>query len=176
MQMAAGLDTGDMLHKLICPINPDDTGQSIHDRLANDGAKALLSVLDQICEGTLQPEKQDESLVTYAHKLTKAEAEIDWSKPALEIDRMIRAFNPWPAAYTTYQGKPLKLLMSAMANNSNSSRVSPGTVINETRDGIEIATGDGVLLLKRLQISGRKAMDVSEFLNGRSLQDVSLGK
>jgi len=171
MQMAAGLDTGDMLHKVICPITAEDTGQTIHDRLANDGAKALLEVLENIDH--LQPEVQDESLTTYAHKLEKAEAEIDWSLPAAQIDRTNRAFNPWPVAFTQFNGKPLRIFMSKVEADKQSSQM-PGTVIEESKEGICVATDDGVLSFSRLQLPGKKAMDVADFLNGRILLDVKL--
>lgn len=171
MQMAAGLDTGDMLLKVKCPITSKDTGQTIHDKLASDGADALLKVLENIEE--LKPEVQDESLTTYAHKLEKAEAEIDWSKSAKEIDQTIRAFNPWPVAYTKYNGKALRIFMSQVEADKKSSEPA-GTVINETKEGISIATGDGILSFSRLQLPGKKAMDVRDFLNGRSLLDCRL--
>jgi len=170
MQMAAGLDTGDMLLKTTCPINLQDTGQTIHDRLANDGANVLLQVLDMVQEDKLAPEIQDESFTTYAHKLNKAEAEIDWTQSAKQIDQTIRAFNPWPVAFTLYNGKPLRLFMSKIENNS--SNEPAGTVISESPDGISVATGDGVLSFSRLQLPGKKAMDVRDFLNGRSLLNV----
>ncbi len=169
MQMAAGLDTGDMLLKVKCPITTEDTGQTIHDRLAKDGADALLEVLDLLQEGKLTPETQDESLTTYAHKLNKAEAEIDWSQSAKQIDQTIRAFNPWPVAFTLFNGKPLRLFMSNVENITT--KESAGTVISESPEGICIATGDGVLSFSRLQLPGKKAMDVRDFLNGRSLLD-----
>jgi methionyl-tRNA formyltransferase len=172
MQMAAGLDTGDMLLKAPCPITAQDTGQTIHDRLANDGADALLQVLDLLRQGKLAPEVQDESLTTYAHKLNKAEAEIDWSLSAKQIDQTIRAFNPWPVAFTQFNGKPLRLFMSKIENNSSDKPA--GTVISESPDGICVATGDGVLSFSRLQLPGKKAMDVRDFLNGRSLLDTKL--
>lgn len=165
MQMAAGLDTGDMLLKVKCPITSADTGQTIHDRLASDGAKALLKVLEDIDQ--LEPEVQDESLTTYAHKLEKAEAEIDWAQSAKQIDQTIRAFNPWPVAFTQYNGKPLRLFMSKV--DSSLSQESAGTVISESPEGICVATNQGVLSFSRLQLPGKKAMDVRDFLNGRSL-------
>ncbi len=172
MQMAAGLDTGDMLLKVKCPITTEDTGQTIHDRLANDGASALLEVLDLLQTGKLNPEAQDESLTTYAHKLNKAEAEIDWSQSAKKIDQTIRAFNPWPVAFTLFNGKPLRLFMSKVENKST--KEPAGTVISESPEGICIATGDGMLSFSRLQLPGKKAMDVRDFLNGRSLLDCKL--
>jgi len=175
MQMAAGLDTGDMLLKVKCPITSVDTGQTIHDRLANDGADALLEVLDLLQAGKLSPEVQDESLTSYAHKLNKAEAEIDWSQSAKQIDQTIRAFNPWPVAFTLFNGKPLRLFMSTVKDMSKvesmTTQESAGTVISESPEGICIATGDGVLSFSRLQLPGKKAMDVRDFLNGRSLLD-----
>ena len=171
MQMAAGLDTGDMLLKVICPITGEDTGQTIHDRLANDGATALLKVLENIDD--LKPEKQDEALTSYAHKLEKAEAEIDWTQPAKQIDQTIRAFNPWPVAFTQFNGKPLRIFMSKVEETLQSSAPA-GTVIDESADGIVINTGEGVLSFSRLQLPGKKAIDARDFLNGRSLLDVKL--
>ena len=168
MQMAAGLDTGDMLYKMTCPITTEDTGQTIHDRLANDGAEALMIVLDQLVENKLSPEVQDDSLSSYAHKLDKAEAEIDWTQSAQQIDCTIRAFNPWPVAFTQYNGKPLRLFMSKVEKDKSSDE-PVGTVIDETAEGICIVTGEGVLSFSRLQLPGKKAMDVRDFLNGRSL-------
>jgi len=167
MQMAAGLDTGDMLLKVKCPITAGDTGQTIHDRLANDGAAALLKVLDLLQAGKLNPEVQDESLTSYAHKLNKAEAEIDWSQSAKQIDQTIRAFNPWPVAFTLFNGKPLRLFMSKVVNTIT--KEPAGTVISESPEGVCVATSDGVLSFSRLQLPGKKAMDVRDFLNGRSL-------
>jgi len=169
MQMAAGLDTGDMLLKVICPITAEDTGQTIHDRLANDGADALLKVLEQIQQGNLDHEVQDDAFTTYAHKLNKAEAQIDWTQSAKRIDQTIRAFNPWPVAFTLYNNKPLRLFMSKVEDKQT--QQTAGTVISEFPDGICVATGDGVLSFSRLQLPGKKAMDVKDFLNGRSLLD-----
>jgi len=169
MQMALGLDTGDMLYKTTsCPITKEDTGRTIHDRLANDGANALLTVLDQLIDNKLSPEKQDDSLATYAHKLDKAEAEIDWTKSAQEIDRMIRAFNRKPVAYTHFNGQRLSLFMSKVETDKSSNE-PVGTVIDETPEGISIVTGDGVLSVSRLQLSGKNEMSARDFLNGRSL-------
>ncbi len=172
MQMAAGLDTGDMLLKVKCPITPEDTGQTIHDRLANDGATALLQVLKLIQKDELTPEVQDETQTTYAHKLEKAEAELDWTQPAKQIDRTIRAFNPWPVAFTRYSNKPLRIFMSRVESDVNTS-ATPGTVIDETAEGICVATGDGVVSFSRLQLPGKKVMEVRDFLNGRSLLGVT---
>jgi len=172
MQMAAGLDTGDILLKVPCQITAEDTGQTIHDKLARDGADALLKVLDLVIAGKLEPQVQDESLTSYAHKLEKSEAEIDWSQSAQQIDQTIRAFNPWPVAYTTFNGKPLRIFMSKV--ESKQSTEPCGTVIDETAEGISVVTGDGVVSFSRLQLPGKKAMNVRDFLNGRSLLDCKL--
>jgi len=168
MQMALGLDTGDMLYKTSCPITQEDTGETIHDQLANDGADALLTVLDQLIENKLVPEKQDDSFTTYAHKLNKADGEIDWTQSAREIDCTIRAFNPWPVAYTQFNGKPLRLFMSKVETDKSSDE-PVGTVIDESHEGISIVTGDGVLSFSRLQLQGKKELSARDFLNGRSL-------
>lgn len=165
MQMAAGLDTGDMLYKVTCPITAQDGGQSIHDRLAADGAGALLHTLGLLEAGKLQPEPQDDALASYAHKLNKAEAQIDWTQPAVVIDRMIRAFDAYPTAYTLYKGQPLRLFASQVVEGKG----KPGEVIAESRDGIDIASGAGVVRILRLQVPGGKRLSVAEFLNGRSL-------
>ena len=177
MQMAAGLDTGDMLLQSICPIGDEDTGQTIHDKLAAQGAEDLLTVLEHLTNNSLNPVQQDESKTTYAHKLSKADAQIDWSESASDIDRMIRAFNPWPAAYTQYHGKPMKIFLSSVKDNETKTKVEgePGKVMNESAKGIEIATGKGILIAHRLQLPGKKAMDVTDFLNGHSLSSIQLG-
>ena len=172
MQMAAGLDTGDMLLKVPSPITAEDTGQTIHDKLASDGADALLKVLEFVAADALTPEVQDESLTCYAHKLEKSEAEIDWSQSAQQIDQTIRAFNPWPVAFTTFNGKPLRIFMSKVENEQLTE--PSGTVINESPEGISVVTGEGVVSFSRLQLPGKKAMDVKDFLNGRSLLDCKL--
>jgi methionyl-tRNA formyltransferase len=173
MQMAAGLDTGDMLHKSICLISQTDTGQTIHDKLAIQGADDLLVVLDQLVNGNLKPQPQDESQTTYAHKLSKEDAKIDWTKSAKEIDRMIRGFNPWPVAFTEYHGKPMKIWMSTVKDEWVTAEA--GSVISESAQGIEVATGEGILVIQRLQMPGKKAMDIKDFINGHSLSSVQLG-
>ncbi len=167
MQMALGLDTGDMLLKRVCSITAEDTSQTIHDRLAKDGAEVLLDVLSLIEKDELEPESQNDSLSNYAEKLNKAEAEIDWNKSATEIDLKIRAFNPWPVAFTLFKGKPLRIYMSKVVDQKSDSE--PGTVIAESSEGILISTADGVLSFSRLQLPGKKVMNVKDFLNGQSL-------
>ena len=168
MQMAAGLDTGDMLYKVVCPITSNDGGQSIHDKLAQEGATALLHTLDLLVAGQLNPEVQDDSLANYAHKLTKAEAQIDWQQSAIEIDRMIRAFDAYPTAFTLYKGEALRFFSSSVVPNAHHN-AQPGSVLAESKAGIDIATGNGVVRIHSLQLPGGKRLSVPEFLNGRSL-------
>ena len=168
MQMNAGLDTGDILHLSSCPIAEKDTGGDLHDRLASIGANAILETLKALSSDALKPIVQDDSLATYAHKLDKKEANIIWENSAKEIERYIRAFNPWPVAFTYIQNKTLRI-WQAQALTENSS-LKPGTVINCDKKGIDISCGEGVLRLLKLQPSGSKAMDVASFMNGHAKQ------
>lgn len=168
MQMAAGLDTGDMLHQTICPITPTTTASSLHDQLASLGATALLHTLEQLCMGNLQPQPQDHTQATYATKLNKAEAIIDWQQPAIQIDRLIRAFDAYPVAYTYYQGQPLRLFRSC-ALPAPATMPATGTVIAASSEGIDVATGDGILRLQELQLPGGKRLSAAQFLHGHNL-------
>jgi methionyl-tRNA formyltransferase len=169
MQMAAGLDTGDMLLKTHCPITASDTTASIHDTLAGQGSIALQEVLSKLRAGELSPEVQDESKTTYAAKFNKTEAEINWQDSAASIDLLVRAFNPWPIAFTHKGGKPLRIYLTEVLDDKSVSAV-PGSVLSESKEGIQISTGEGVLNIKKLQFPGGKPLAVNEFLNGRSLQ------
>lgn len=166
MQMDEGLDTGPMLHRLICPMGKDETGGSLHDRLSALGAQALMEALPGIASQTLIPVAQDDGGACYARKLDKAEAAIDWTRPALAIERQVRAFNPWPVAQTEYAGKVLRIWEArALAGTGG----MPGQVLASGPTGIEVATGDGRLLIGRLQLPGKKAMAVRDFLNAHNL-------
>ncbi|WP_455384454.1 methionyl-tRNA formyltransferase [Acidihalobacter prosperus] len=167
MQMDEGLDTGAMLFRSATPITPEDTAGTVHDRLARLGAEALLDVLPGLDAGTLHGEPQEDAQATYASKLSKDEAAVDWSLPAAQIARQVQAFNPWPVAETRFQGQPLKLLEARALEQA--ATAPPGTPLAETRHGIDIATGDGVLRVLRLQMAGRRAQSAAEFVNGRSL-------
>lgn len=163
MQMDAGLDTGDMLLKLACPITPDDTGGSLHDKLAGLGGKAIVQALANY--DALAPEPQDDSQACYARKLDKAEAAIDWHKPAEQLAREVRAFNPWPVSHTTLGGEILRIWEASVTADSDA--MEPGTVLAATPEGIEVACGSGNLLLLQIQPAGSKPMTTAAFLNGR---------
>jgi len=165
MQMDVGLDTGDMLYKLSCPITADDTSATLYDKLAQLGPQGLIETLQQLAEGRARPQVQDETLATYAEKLSKEEARIDWSLSACELERCIRAFNPWPMSYLMVDEQPVKV-WKALALDINSD-AAPGTIIDATKRGIQVATGEGVLNLESLQPAGKKAMSAQDLLNSR---------
>ncbi len=168
MQMDAGLDTGDMLLKLRCPIESSDTGGSLHDKLAELGARAILQTLDDLQHGRLQPEPQNDAEASYARKLSKQEAQIDWSQPASVIARQVRAFNPWPVAYTVLDDKTVRIwLADAMEHDPDQ---PPGTVLHCDKQGIDVACGEGVLRITELQPAGSKKMDSAAFMNGHARQ------
>ncbi|MBU4684669.1 methionyl-tRNA formyltransferase [Cedecea davisae] len=165
MQMDVGLDTGDMLYKLSCPIEAEDTSGTLYDKLAGLGPEGLLDTLQQLASGTAKPEVQDEALVTYAEKLSKEEARIDWNLSAVQLERCIRAFNPWPMSWLEIDGQPLKVwrasVIPAQAN------AAPGTIVAVSKSGIQVATSDGILNLEELQPAGKKAMKAQDLLNSR---------
>ncbi|WP_114196094.1 methionyl-tRNA formyltransferase [Edaphovirga cremea] len=165
MQMDVGLDTGDMLHKVSCEISPEDTSASLYDALAQLGPQGLLETLTQLAEGIAIPEVQDESLVTYAEKLSKEEARLDWRLSAGQLERCIRAFNPWPVSYFMVEDQPVKVWKSEVAQNVSS--VPPGTIVSADKQGIKVATADGVLNITQLQPAGKKMMSSQDLLNSR---------
>jgi len=173
MQMDEGLDTGDMLLSKTTPIHADDTAQTLHDRLADIGATALAESLQLLAEDSLVPEQQDNARATYAAKLQKAEAQIDWRQSAEQLQRLIRAFNPWPVAQTSMDGVTLRIwnakLLPAAEAPKTVGKV-PGTVLHESRAGIDVVTGKDVLRITQLQLPGGKPLAVSEFVNAHSLQ------
>ncbi len=173
MQMESGLDTGAMFYKLVCPIEANETAGSLHDKLAALGAQALLESLPGIIDGSLQPEIQDDSLTTYAHKLSKAESAINWTKPAIELARQINAFNPWPVAQADMDGKPLRLWQAEVVAESTTQ--PPGSVVASGSLGIDVATVDGVLRILKLQLPGKRAMSAADFLNANTMDGKVLG-
>jgi len=165
MQMDVGLDTGDMLYKLSCPITGEDTSGSLYDKLAVLGPQGLLETLAQLVSGTAKPEVQDETLVSYAEKLSKEEARIDWSLSAVQLERCIRAFNPWPISWLEIDEQPVKVWRASVSTDTSSAE--PGTIMAVSKLGIQMATGDGILNLESLQPAGKKAMSAQDLLNSR---------
>ncbi len=168
MQMNAGLDTGDILQLTSCPITENDNGGDLHDRLAKMGATAILETLEKLDSDNLNPTTQNDSQATYAHKLDKKEALINWQNSAPEIERLIRAFNPWPVAFTYLNNKTLRIWQAQVLTEN--SDLEAGTVIACNKRGIDISCGKGTLRLLKLQPSGSKAMDVAAFINGHAKQ------
>lgn len=164
MQMDVGLDTGDMLHKLSCPITAEDTSASLYEKLAQLGPQGMLLTLDLLASGNARPEVQDEALVSYAEKLSKEEARLDWSLSAAQLERCIRAFNPWPMSYFMIEEQPVKVWQATVLPHQNK---QPGEIVHADKQGIQIATADGVLNLVSLQPAGKKAMSAQDLLNSR---------
>lgn len=164
MQMDAGLDTGAMLTITRCPIEPSETSGSLYDKLAALGAPALLSTLDKLKAGTAVAVAQDNEQSTYAKKIDKAEALIDWSQPAIIIDQRIRAFSPFPAAYTEIEGLRVKIWA---AQTSTQQLGTPGEIVAADDNGLLVGCGQGSLLLTEIQLAGKSRMPVSEILRSR---------
>ena len=171
MQMEAGLDTGPMLLKVTTPISAEDTGGSLHDRLAQLGPKAVLEAIEGLASGTLQGEVQDDALANYAHKLNKDEARLDWGRPAVELERLVRAFNPWPICHSTLDGEPLKVIAAVLGEGKG----QPGQILAASKDGLTVACGEGALRLTRLQLPGGKPLNFADLYNSRREQ-FALGK
>jgi len=165
MQMDIGLDTGDMLSKVTTGISLDDTGGSLHDRLASMGPAALLGTLADVESGSLTPEAQNDAAACYAHKLTKEEALIDWTQDADVLARRIRAFNPFPMAYTLLGDERIRVHLAEPVVKAT--QLAPGTIAHVDTDGIEVACGEGVLRLTRIQLAGKKPMAVADIINGQ---------
>jgi len=165
MKMDVGLDTGDMLYKLACPITAEDTSATLYDKLADLGPQGLIETLQQLADNTATPEVQDEAQVTYAEKLSKEEARIDWSLSAAQLERCIRAFNPWPMSWLMIDEQPVKVWKASVINGNASAE--PGTIIDASKNGIQVTTGEGILNLESLQPAGKKAMSAQDLLNSR---------
>ncbi|WP_028468256.1 methionyl-tRNA formyltransferase [Neptunomonas japonica] len=168
MQMDEGLDTGDMLFKNTCPILPDDTSGSLHDRLATFGASALVETLQLLQSNQLNPLKQNDADACYAHKLTKEEGLIDWSNAAKTIDRQVRGLSPWPIAYTSLGNDNLRILSATPQPEVENVSAQPGTIIETHKDRIIIACGNATALgVTRLQLPGGKPLATRDVLNSR---------
>lgn len=172
MKVVKKLDAGDMLYKDECPIATTDTSSSLHDKLAAMGARGLVTVVEQIQQGTAVAEAQDENLVTYAHKLDKAESTLDWQRSAVELDWQIRGLNAWPVAQTTFNGEIMRLWMSAVTDRP--CHQAPGTIIS-TEQQLDVATGQGVLRLLEVQLPGGRRIAGKDFLNAHQADGIRLG-
>ena len=169
MQMNEGLDTGDMIQKVEVPITEDETGESLHDKLAEAGAKLCVETLKAIEDHTATFEKQGESPTEYARMLDKKLGNIDWNTSAVQIERLVRGLNSWPSAYTHWDKKIVKI-WRAKAEADGTVKAEPGTVLSVEKDSFTVQTGNGVLRVLELQIPGKKRMDTGAFLRGYTIE------
>ncbi len=187
MQMDEGLDTGDMLTKVAVPITDRDTGDSLHDKLMEAGAKLIVDTLPLIEQGKVTPEKQNDAESCYASRLSKELGRIDWSKSAGELARLVRGLNSWPGSYTTFRDKILKIWEAeadgAQADDTHSAgfdekepasdrqnETTAGTVVEVTKEVIKVQTGEGLLVVKSVQPEGKKRMQVKDYLLGYQIK------
>ena len=165
MMMDVGLDTGDMLLKGVTPIDPDEDTSSLHDRLSRLGADLLAETIDRIAAGGIVPEKQDDALTCYAPMLKKEDGLIDWSRDAAGIKNLVRGMTPWPGAFSHVEEKLLKVYRVQTGSGSG----APGEILSAGRDGIEVACGEGSVVIYELQLEGKKRLPAAEFLAGCKL-------
>lgn len=171
MQMDEGLDTGDMILKAEVPITEEETGESLHDKLAAAGAALCVETLEALDEGTAIFEHQGESPTAYAKMLDKKLGDIDWNRPAVEIERLVRGLNSWPSAYTHWGDKVIKIWKAkAHPEIEGSGGAVPGTVLEVDKEYFKVQTGEGILMVGELQIPGKKRMETSAFLRGYTLE------
>ncbi|MBU5635672.1 methionyl-tRNA formyltransferase [Geomonas sp. Red69] len=170
MMMDVGLDTGDMLLKSATPIDPDEDTQSLHDRMSQLGAELLAQTLDRLVAGELTPEKQDDALTCYAPMMKKEDGLIDWTRSARDIKNQVRGMTPWPGAFSFLDDKLLKVYKVQTAAGTG----TPGEVVAAGRDGIEVACGEGSLVIRELQLEGKKRMAAGDFLAGYKVPAGSL--
>ena len=178
MMMDVGLDTGDMLEKAVIPIEEKETGGSLHDKLSLAGGALILSTLKKLEEGTLVRTPQTDEGTCYAKMLTKSLGDIDWNQGAVSIERLIRGLNPWPSAYTMWNGKTIKIWAADVIAGREAAEflsesgvpaetgTAPGTVVCSDKRGLVVCTGGGLLSIRELQMEGKKRMDTPAFLRG----------
>ncbi len=169
MQMNERMDAGDILLQQEVPIRPDDTSASLSARMAEAGAALLVETLDRLERGEVRPEAQREQEATLAPMVRKEEGEIDWRRPAVEVERAVRAFHPWPSAYARLGGKLLKIHRAEVRPPAPGAP-PPGTIVRAAGDDLEIATGDGTLALLDLQLEGKRKLGARDFLAGQQLR------
>jgi methionyl-tRNA formyltransferase len=165
MKMDAGLDTGPMLSRRAIPLAPDETGQSLHDKLSQIGGELLIETLPRYLSGELQPQPQPDDGVTYAPQIEKEAGRIDWAQSAVEIERLVRAFTPWPSTFTTWDGKLLKILRASVPPNPISVQGAVGHVVKH-QGQIGVQTGNGLLFITHVQLEGKKATSIEDFARG----------
>jgi len=165
MQLDAGMDTGPMLTRATCTIPPNATAKTLHDTLAQLATKPLLETLDAFVENRVHPVNQQHESASYAPKITKQDALIDWHKPAIHIERQIRAFNPWPIARTETGEQTLRVHQASVLPQST--KAEPGTILSLDASGIFVATGEGILRIEIIQFAGGKALSIADWLNAR---------
>lgn len=174
MYMDVGLDTGDMILKSEIPLDDEITAGELHDKMMIDGADVLKETIELIAQGKAPREKQNDDETCYSPIMDKSLGNINWSKPAKDIHNLIRGVNPWPSAYTTYGDQTMKIWKTKVLNK-NSDKV-PGTILKVDKDGLEVSTGQGVIQINEIQMSGKKRMIVSEYIKGNTIStDVVLG-
>ena len=173
MYMAEGLDTGDIIDTSEIVLDEKETGGSLFDKLADLGGKLILNTLDKLETGTATRTRQDDARSTYAGKITKELGKIDFTKSAAEIERLIRGLNPWPSAFTYMDDKMLKIWNADVLDETVEE--DPGTITEVNKKFIKVATGEGYLLLKEIQLEGKKRMNVTSFLNGYNFTANKLG-
>ena len=170
MRMDEGLDTGDMISKIVIPLSPEETGGSLFGKLAQAGAELLIKTLPSIEQGTAEFEKQpQESPTPYASMITKQMGHMDFNRPAEELERLVRGLNPWPSAYTFINGKTLKVWKCKVS--AEETDAAPGTVFLTDKEGIHAACGQGALILTEVQLEGKKRMDTEAFLRGYHIEN-----
>ena len=179
MQMEAGLDTGPMLGHARLPIKPDMTAGDLHDQLSLLGAQMLRELLPDLLAQRISPQVQDDAQACYAAKLSKAEAMLDWQQSAQQLERQVRAFNPWPIAQTTLNDQVLRVWRARVIVQSEQAvqvraGAQPGQIVSATRDGLAVVCGDGVLLLTEVQLPGKRPQQAADFINAHDVQGMLL--
>jgi methionyl-tRNA formyltransferase len=169
MMMDVEMDTGDMLEKTVVKLNPDETGGSLFDRLSLLGGSLILSTLGKLEKGEITPQPQDHEKATYVKKISKSIGDIDWTMDAVSIERLVRGLNPWPSAFTRWNGRMLKI-WEAKVLPDPAVKAPCGSVISAGEEGLKIQTGNGVLCVTSLQLEGKKRMDTAAFLRGYQIE------
>ena len=174
MYMDVGLDTGDMILKSERPLDDEITAGELHDKMMIDGANVLKETIDLIAQGKAPREKQNDDETCYSPIMDKTLGNIDWNKSAKDIHNLVRGVNPWPSAYTTYENQTMKIWKTKVVDKNSDK--APGTILKVDKEGIEVNTGNGVIQISEIQMSGKKRMVVSEYIKGNTIStDIVLG-